>query len=175
MQAKYTDMILLNKWNLISERELDLLLDSVYELNPDTLKIKFETNLSPDLIFGIDTQLFKNTPLHESDKDHHQKEIDILQIIGLNYSKSKIEFENILESFTLLEDVYRIKGFIKLIDTSFILNWAFNRYTLTETEACANDMQLTIMGVSMSMKLEFFKSKFELEDANMKFYSARNE
>ncbi|OZJ06170.1 hypothetical protein BZG36_00993 [Bifiguratus adelaidae] len=61
MQAQYTDVILLNKHELISEREFDLVLDHVNELNIDTPKLKCDATkgVSPDLIFGIDTRLFQ--------------------------------------------------------------------------------------------------------------------
>ncbi|KAJ3327051.1 hypothetical protein HDU76_012405 [Blyttiomyces sp. JEL0837] len=93
MQAKYTDIILLNKHELITERQLDTVLDHVYELNEDTPKIKCEglTGVSPDLVFGIDTQLFQINAKAEGgthgslellgDPNHHENEVDIVQIM----------------------------------------------------------------------------------------------
>ncbi|TPX78601.1 hypothetical protein CcCBS67573_g00125 [Chytriomyces confervae] len=98
MQAKYTDLILLNKHELISERQFDLVLDHVYELNEDTPKIKCNgtSGVSPDLIFGIDTKLFQissaNTPIEPNvdggstdwmniDSQHHANEVDLIQIM----------------------------------------------------------------------------------------------
>lgn len=37
MQAQYTDIILLNKWEEVGERELDLVLDHVYEVRTSKL------------------------------------------------------------------------------------------------------------------------------------------
>ncbi|KAJ3114608.1 hypothetical protein HK100_001609 [Physocladia obscura] len=91
MQAKYTDLILLNKHELITERQFDILLDHVYELNEDTPKFKCNgtQGVSPSLIFGIDTKLFQlssdgsfpadNTAYTAS--NHHASEVDLIQII----------------------------------------------------------------------------------------------
>ncbi|KAJ3061515.1 hypothetical protein HDU98_002576 [Podochytrium sp. JEL0797] len=97
MQAKYTDVILLNKHELISEREFDLVLDHVYELNEDTPKIKCHgtKGVSPSLLFGIDTKLFQLANDGEipavtelggstewlSDKNHHANEVDLIQVM----------------------------------------------------------------------------------------------
>ncbi|KAI8608314.1 CobW/HypB/UreG, nucleotide-binding domain-containing protein [Chytriomyces sp. MP71] len=98
MQAKYTDVILLNKHELISERQFDLVLDHVYELNEETPKIKcnMDKGVSPNLIFGIDTKLFQIATEGEDGgiesnvaggstewltSDHHANEADLMQIV----------------------------------------------------------------------------------------------
>ncbi|KAJ3013060.1 UNVERIFIED_CONTAM: hypothetical protein HDU68_000891 [Siphonaria sp. JEL0065] len=97
MQAKYTDVILLNKHELITERQFDLILDHVYELNEDTPKIKCNgtQGVSPSLIFGIDTKLFQlssdgSIPATTemggstewiSDSNHHANEVDLVQVM----------------------------------------------------------------------------------------------
>lgn len=60
LQAKYTDLLLLSKSQLCTERELDILSDHLGELNEDTPRIKVlpEKPVSPELIFGIDTNLW---------------------------------------------------------------------------------------------------------------------
>jgi len=45
IQAKYTDLILLNKCELVSESHLEKVLDDVYEINPDTPKVSCDTPL----------------------------------------------------------------------------------------------------------------------------------
>lgn len=44
----------------VSERELDLVLDRVYDLNPDTpvIKTNGRNGVDPELVFGLDTALF---------------------------------------------------------------------------------------------------------------------
>ncbi|CAG8516929.1 5252_t:CDS:2 [Acaulospora morrowiae] len=140
IQAQYTDIILLNKHELVGERELDLVIDHVNDLNTDTPKIKCEgkRGVSPDLIFGIDTKLFsltQNTELIDPRiTDHHQAEVDLIQVIvlvhgnvsykggdaittDLTASMTKRRFETFLESLPK-DDIYRLKGIVKLADHS---------------------------------------------------------
>ncbi|KAJ3200196.1 hypothetical protein HDU82_009114 [Entophlyctis luteolus] len=96
MQAKYTDLILLNKHELstlsnmktkISERQFDILLDHVYELNEDTPKLKCNgtRGVSLDLLFGIDTKLFQLesaiSEKNEQDLHHQENEVDLVRIM----------------------------------------------------------------------------------------------
>jgi G3E family GTPase len=60
IQAKYTDCLLLNKHDLCTERQLDTVLDHLYELNDETpvIRVSKDSPLDPALIFGLDTKLF---------------------------------------------------------------------------------------------------------------------
>lgn len=60
IQAKYTDCLLLNKHDLVSERDLDTVLDHLYELNDETpvVRVSKDSPLRPELVFGLDTKLF---------------------------------------------------------------------------------------------------------------------
>ncbi|KAJ9127117.1 hypothetical protein QFC24_001352 [Naganishia onofrii] len=60
IQAKYTDCLLLNKHDLVTERQLDTVLDHLYELNDETpmIRVSKEHPLDPSLVFGLDTKLF---------------------------------------------------------------------------------------------------------------------
>ncbi|WVQ80101.1 hypothetical protein IAT38_002202 [Cryptococcus sp. DSM 104549] len=63
LQAKYTDLILLNKHHLASERQLDDLFDRLNDLNDETPKIRVgpapKNPPKPEVIFGLDTKLFE--------------------------------------------------------------------------------------------------------------------
>ena len=58
----------MNKSELVSEREYDLVMDKVYDLNEDTPKIKAgpRGSVDPNLVFGLDTKLFQ---LVDKEKD----------------------------------------------------------------------------------------------------------
>ena len=60
LQAQYTDMLLLSKHQLCSESDMDTLHDHLSTLNEDTprIKVSSESPITPDLVFGLDTQLF---------------------------------------------------------------------------------------------------------------------
>ena len=178
LQAQYTDLILLNKHELVSERALDLVIDSVNDLNVDTPKVKFDAQqgLSSDMVFGLDTKLFS---LANKERDHqtfqleprHQsKEIDIIQIMDTESVPNRVRTREELEAFlkTLpTEDIYRVKGLIRLGDNTssslFILNWAFGRSTLTLVTKWTDEnlhTKLTVMGVDLSIHLYKFKQEF---------------
>ncbi|KAI8062435.1 CobW/HypB/UreG, nucleotide-binding domain-containing protein [Gongronella butleri] len=165
LQAQYSDVILLNKHELVSERELDLVIDHVNELNTDTPKVKSDANggVSPDLVFGLDTQLFKVAydklgHMEEMvfDPHHQENEVDLLQVIvpaGHGMVMSRAALDAWLVSLPK-DDVYRVKGFVRVDGGEMtILNHAFGRYTLTpvaheETLADSKDIdiKITIMG-----------------------------
>jgi len=63
MQAAYTDVILINKWEHVSERALDIVMDHLHTLNDFTPKIRCNgaKGVDPNLIFGIDSNLFSTS------------------------------------------------------------------------------------------------------------------
>jgi hypothetical protein len=62
IQAKYTDLLIINKHQLLSERDYDDMLDHLLTLNDETPYIRVgpspENPLKPELVFGLDTKLF---------------------------------------------------------------------------------------------------------------------
>jgi G3E family GTPase len=60
LQAQYTDLLLLSKHELCTERELDILMDHLGELNDGTPSVRVgpANPLSPSLVFGLDSKLF---------------------------------------------------------------------------------------------------------------------
>lgn len=91
IQCRYTDLILLNKWEMADERQLDSVMDSVYTLYdgtivpvPPVVKVPKDFGLCPDVVFGLDTALF--TEIGEGDgvlvdSEHQAKEVDIVQVV----------------------------------------------------------------------------------------------
>ncbi|KXN85855.1 COBW domain-containing protein C15D4.05 [Leucoagaricus sp. SymC.cos] len=77
MQASYTDIILINKWEHVSEQQLDEVIDHLNTLNDATPKIKCQgrNGVDPNLIFGLQSELFLEPPtnLNESDGAHHDE------------------------------------------------------------------------------------------------------
>ncbi|KAG8811446.1 hypothetical protein FRC19_003788 [Serendipita sp. 401] len=113
MQAAYTDILLINKWELVSERQLDIVMDHLFTLNEQTPKIKCngKSGVDPSLIFGPDTKLFQasfSSPGEgEEDKTrwingtsglHHQEEVEVVTvrrgITGQNSDKKHLHDEN---------------------------------------------------------------------------------
>ncbi|KAF9466469.1 cobW-domain-containing protein [Collybia nuda] len=64
MQSSYTDIILINKWEHVSERALDFVIDHLNTLNDLTPKIRCQgkNGVDPNLIFGLESKLFLDKP-----------------------------------------------------------------------------------------------------------------
>lgn len=80
MQASYTDMILINKWEHVSERALDILIDHLNTLNDLTPKILCEgrNGIEPGLIFGLDSKLYLDK--EQTQLQHHHNEVETATI-----------------------------------------------------------------------------------------------
>ncbi|KAG6839896.1 hypothetical protein C0991_010678 [Blastosporella zonata] len=84
MQSSYTDIILINKWEHVSERALDFVLDHLNTLNDLTPKIRCEgrNGVDPNLIFGLETRLFldKADHLHTEATPSHNDEVETITL-----------------------------------------------------------------------------------------------
>ncbi|KAJ3120570.1 hypothetical protein HK098_004477 [Nowakowskiella sp. JEL0407] len=212
LQAKYTDIVLLNKHELVSESAYDTVLDHVYTLNEDPIFIKFSIaeGISPDLVFGIDSKQFKDKDERSElvDPSHHYSEIDLITIDNLSDSvnngcdddcgcvshtqdvdseydtqRTKMTQEG-LDTFLKTLDknsVYRVKGIIEIDSKVFILNWAFERYTLTEMTKWEEDesvkdgrVKITVMGVGLSGHVKKFCKGFLVGEKHAKYIKAKS-
>ncbi|PCH42642.1 cobW-domain-containing protein, partial [Wolfiporia cocos MD-104 SS10] len=146
MQASYTDVILINKWEHVSERALDVLIDHLNTLNDLTPKIRCEgrAGVDPDLIFGLDSRLFLEGGLHEHGHEHHHDEVETVTVL----SAQGVEEGQLAQALDGLskETVWRVKGFVRLARGVHILNWAFGRYELSAGGAETETVRLTVMG-----------------------------
>ena len=161
IQAKYTDLIVLNKWELVDERRLEDVEDRILDLDVDPPIPRQKSSkgwVDKDVIFGLDAKLAKaveepskNGHNHEHKHDH-SSEVEVLSITlassDANGSVDIVKLAKLLENPTK-DEVYRIKGVLyassppqssdKDISTPtaasgrgrYILNWAFGRWTFT--------------------------------------------
>ncbi|KAH8731425.1 CobW domain-containing protein [Phaeosphaeriaceae sp. PMI808] len=161
LQARYTDLIVLNKWELVSERRLEDVEDAILalEVEPQIPRTKSKKGwVEKEIIFGLDARLAglvedqKENHTHDHDHDH-SSEVEVLTVTlhsregngSINISK----LTNLLSDPTK-DEVYRIKGFLyastpppssdpeqdahrEVPDgrARYILNWAFGRWTFT--------------------------------------------
>ncbi|KAJ1964188.1 hypothetical protein GGI12_001592 [Dipsacomyces acuminosporus] len=135
MQAQYTDLIILSKWEEVDERKLDIVLDHVNELNTDTPKVKADKHkgIDPELVFGLDTGLFKlseRPPVNAgrvaggdadaSEHDHHEGEVDLVEIrrsmAATSASPELFDPVGLIDFLKTLpvDDIYRVKGLVRL-------------------------------------------------------------
>ena len=130
MQARYTDLIIFNKWELVDERRYDECLDRVGDLELQTATVKSDKGSVPyGLLLGLDSALARkmDTPDdgvphehgHDDHHDHnsdHQSEVEVLSIAIMPTAK-KVQSVDLdaLETFLLSapkDEIYRIKAII---------------------------------------------------------------
>lgn len=127
MQAKYTDLIVFNKWELVDEMAFEKCLDRVGDLEVQIAWVKSRKGwVDSDLVMGIDGAMVLQSGLLDGKKDHdehehehshdHQDEVDVLSVTISTEDDEAAgveldEFEDLLLSAPK-DEVYRIKGLI---------------------------------------------------------------
>ncbi|KAG8970553.1 hypothetical protein FRC03_006682 [Tulasnella sp. 419] len=78
MQAQYSDLILVNKWEMVTPRDLDIVMDHLFTLNELTPKLqcKGKSGVSPRVIFGLDSKLFLHGPENPDHQGDHHSEVE---------------------------------------------------------------------------------------------------
>ncbi|KAG2145252.1 CobW/HypB/UreG, nucleotide-binding domain-containing protein [Suillus clintonianus] len=176
MQASYSDIILINKHEHVDEHALDILIDNLNTLNLDTPKIKCNGRhgVDPNVLFGIDSKLFKNS-IPQGIEDHHDEVKTLTAYRGFLptchshehhdreacISRTEVDVDRrMLESALASlnkESVWRVKGFVRLDSAIWILNWAFGRYDLTLSKGDISFMR------DASIRLTIMGDKYELD------------
>lgn len=168
LQTKFTDLILINKHELVSERELEDVLDDVYDLNLDTPKVKTTKGIvNPDLIFGIDTKLFSSSdqPSTVRDKNHHHNEVDIIEVkTSKNFDQRT--FTKFLERLSK-NYFYRIKGMINFSDGLYLVNYVFGRFNFEKLKKYKGDTKLIFMGQDLKAYKKKFKDELKLGEKDI--------
>jgi len=157
MQAKYTDIILLNKWENVSERHLDLVIDHLNDLNDETprLRCSGRNGVPPSLIFGLDSKLYmdsspilqysdhndevetvtitRGSPIQHTNDTHDHTHVVRPRDVSIHTSEeiTTLSHDILLQALSILpkESVWRVKGFVRFANdnAASILNWAFGR------------------------------------------------
>lgn len=200
MSRSYPDLYTLsnahldqNKWEHVSERELDLVIDHLNTLNHLTPKIKCQDRnvIDPKFIFGLDTKLFLDPIGAESQDAAHHEEVETIMLYrgplsgrpnhghghhhhdaALSSARDVDEHDSIgrvalTDSLNGLskESVWRVKGFVRLADGVHILNWAFGRFDLTKRYGEADKGE-------GSVRLTVMGERGEVKRASRKFAAA---
>lgn len=145
LSTQFTDLILINKHEGLSERQLDDILDDVYELNLDTPKIKTNRGkVDPSLVFGLDS----NLPLKFIDSPKIHNEVEMLEITSRKIFQVK-EISRLLHGLPK-DNFYRIKGMINTDDGVKMLNYVFGRFDFTSLKEFQGPTQLLFLGQALS-------------------------
>jgi G3E family GTPase len=158
LQAKYTDLFIINKTDLVTENELDKRLDDVYDLNPSTPKLKTaDGNVSKDLIFGLDSHVI-GVPLVNESALQHADEFDIVSFIDAERTYDKQKLHQLLVQLDHF-DYYRIKGLINTQNGVWMLNMVAGRISWTQLKKYKGPTKIVFMGRGILMsEAELFKS-----------------
>ena len=157
LQAQQTDLIVINKWEGLSERAYDLFLDKLGDLDVDTPQNKSKNGfISKELLFGFDSKLARAW-VGKAEHAHghsHGAEMECLSITLSSENESAsvdlIKLQSLLKSAPK-DEVYRIKAVLysnqspKTADgatvngaregrSRYILNWSFGRWTWSHDE-----------------------------------------
>ena len=174
IQAQYNDIILINKHETLDERKLDLVLDDVFELNPDTPKIKTDQgHIDAEVVFGIETALFSTeASIAEQEDlvpaDHQAGEVDLIELhTEKNYSKETIT--EILESFPK-EDFFRIKGVVRSDEESFVINYAYGDFDLQPINSFLGDNRIVFMGPNLNEYKSKIATRFDIPEETLEYH-----
>jgi len=155
-QAKYTDLILLNKTELIDDTTKDKVIDLLNDAGAESV-VKIITKkgeVDPALIFGL--QLFSRVGVNAMVIDflghaqHWNEQLCVLDITCSDFFVfHRDQIDQWLKNLNS-ETVYRLKGVVAIQEqdgrNNFVINSSFGRFSLTRTTATGNDLRITIMG-----------------------------
>ncbi|PWY86101.1 cobW-domain-containing protein [Aspergillus heteromorphus CBS 117.55] len=132
LQARYTDLIIFNKWEGVDEMRFEVCLDRVGDLEVQTPWVKsVRGRVEKDVLLGIDGALFDkegdgNGHGHGHDHDHahdhdhgehgHQSEVEVLSVTLKAKEEGGVVDVQALEKLLLAapkDEVYRIKGIMR--------------------------------------------------------------
>lgn len=160
MQARYTDLIVFNKWELVDERRYEDCLDRVGDLELQVATVKSNKGqVDQSVLLGLDSAIAKELdPLSNTHHDHateHQSEVEVLSVtlVSADTLAHGVNLDS-LETFLLSapkDEIYRIKAIVRAsrppassggdvepavihqgqTSAKYILNWAFGRWTFT--------------------------------------------
>ena len=159
LQAKQTDLIVVNKWESLDERAYDLFLDRLGDLDVDTPQTKSDGGwISKEILFGFDPKMARAWAIdgeHHNGHDHghehdHKSEVECISITLSGASEAAGVDLKKLESLLRTapkDEVYRIKAVLysnsppeqanglehgangMSVRRRYILNWSFGRWT----------------------------------------------
>ncbi|TGZ78906.1 cobW-domain-containing protein [Ascodesmis nigricans] len=130
LQAKYTDLIVLNKHELAGPQKEDTVIDRIRDVAEETPIVRTDKGwIDRDVVFGLDSQLSKSLidsaagldTIPESQHEHHHahsSEVDVISLklpIGDGHDAGYIDtsaLEKLLTSAPK-DEVYRIKGIVR--------------------------------------------------------------
>ncbi|KAI0597981.1 CobW/HypB/UreG [Biscogniauxia sp. FL1348] len=130
IQARYTDLIVFNKWEVCDERRFDECLDRVGDLEVDIPWVKSDKgSVSVNVMFGIDGGLAQTLTeeldsSHKHDHEHHhshdhQSEVEVLSVTLKGEESAAVNATKLMALLRSApkDEVYRIKAVLTASST----------------------------------------------------------
>lgn len=125
LQARYTDLIVFNKWEQVSERRYEDCLDRVGDLELQVAHVKSSKgHVDQSVLLGLDSALAKNADIFSESHSHndhshasdHQSEVEVLSVTlssdeATSHGVNLDALDKFLESAPK-DEIYRIKAII---------------------------------------------------------------
>ena len=140
MQIEMADIILLNKIDLIKDKELKEVEAKIKKINDNALIFKTkDCKTDINYLFGINTKKIV--------KKHRHHEIKVDHFV---YSSDKVfnrkKFEDVISK--LPKKIFRVKGFIKFKEGTFLFNYVAGRYNFEKFKADKNELVFIGEGIN---------------------------
>ncbi|KAH6840907.1 CobW/HypB/UreG, nucleotide-binding domain-containing protein [Chaetomium sp. MPI-CAGE-AT-0009] len=136
LQARYTDLVVFNKWEGCGERRFDEVLDRLGDLEVDVAWVKSDKGwVDAGVVFGVDGGLARGLEDegdlaqdgckhgdgcgHDHEKDHHQSEVEVLSVELKGAQGAAADAEKLMSFLksTPKDEVYRIKAVLTVAGT----------------------------------------------------------
>ncbi|KAL1643442.1 hypothetical protein SLS58_004800 [Diplodia intermedia] len=173
VQAQYTDLIVLNKCELVSERRVEDVEDKIRDLEldvPTPIVKSAKGRVDKDIVFGLDAKLAHADAhsLHHEHDHNHSSEVEVLSVtMSVAGQPRGVDLEKLeaLLKDSSKDEIYRIKAVLhassaprssdsqpaslpSAVDGNgrYILNWAFGRWTFSAVSVASQQMTPTSSG-----------------------------
>jgi G3E family GTPase len=143
LQIDGADILLLNKIDLVDEKQIEPLKTKLRGINPTATIVRTERcRIDPELLFGIGRDRNIAAPQHE-----HQLEFE-----SFTFSSDKTFSRDCFERFadTVLANVIRAKGFVRFADGAQLFNFVAGRWELEPFES--DETELVFIGKGIARK-----------------------
>ena len=138
IQIEMSDILLLNKIDLVKKKEISLLENEIKKINSraNIIKTKF-AKVDNNLLFG----LYSKKEIKKEINHNHTNNINFFSFES-DKSLDKKKFEELLKK--LPKEIYRLKGFVNLNNNFYLVNYVAQKYSLDEFKA--DKTQLVFIG-----------------------------
>ncbi|TKX25313.1 hypothetical protein C1H76_2546 [Elsinoe australis] len=175
LQAKQTDLIVLNKWEDAGEDKLDRVLDRLGDLDVETPHVKSDMGwINVELLFGLDGKMVKGLVKDEGhhhqngEKHDHNEEMECLSVTleGKREDEADLKKLDDLLKKAPKDEVFRIKAIVHSKTppigfqgatgddseglSRYILNWSFGRHTWTRDSSASTEGPLLRMSLFLA-------------------------